>query len=128
MHVPRIATAVALASLIGGGAAYAASRTTEPGVVYPVKTTLTPAGITIAKDKFTRNGNARYPRGAVIRYVITNRTTKRLIVQIWTVKTKPIPPGGHDSILVNWNYRGRFVYRQLAGKIPLGATRYVSIF
>jgi hypothetical protein len=64
----------------------------------------------------------------VIRYVITNRTTKRLIVQIWTVKTKPIPPGGHDSILVNWNYRGRFVYRQLAGKIPLGATRYVSIF
>jgi hypothetical protein len=128
MHVPRIATAVALASLTGGGAAFAAPQTTEPGVVYPVKTTLTPAGITIAKDKFTRKGNARYPRGAVIRYMITNRTTKRLVVQIWTTRTKPIAPGGHDSILVNWNYRGRFVYRQLAGKTPLGATRYVSIF
>jgi hypothetical protein len=96
--------------------------------VYPVKTTLTLKGVTIAKDKFTRNGNARYPRGAVIRYMITNRTTKRLTVQIWTVKTKPIAPGGHDSILVNWNYRGRYVYRELAGKTPVGATRYVTIF
>jgi hypothetical protein len=128
MHVPRIATAVALASLIGGGAASAAPQTTEPGVVYPVKTTLTPTGATIAKDKFTRNGNARYPRGAVIRYMITNRTSKRLVFQIWTVKTKPIAPGGHDSVLVNWNYRGRYVYRQLAGKTPLGATRYIRIF
>src|SRR5882757_8469014 len=98
MHAPRIATAIALASLSGAGAAAAAPETTEPGQVYPVKTTLTTAGVTIAKDKFTRNGNARYPRGAVIRYMITNRTTKRLTVQIWTVKTKPIPPGGHDSI------------------------------
>jgi hypothetical protein len=128
MHVPRIATAVALASLTGGGAALAAPLTTEPGVVYPVKTTLTPKGVTIARDKFTRNGNSRLPRGAVIRYVITNRTSKRLVFQIWTVKTKPIAPGGHDSILVNWNYRGRFAVRQLAGKTPLGATRYVVIF
>jgi hypothetical protein len=128
MHVPRIAAAVALASLAGGTAAFAAPETTEPGVVYPVKTTLTPTGVTIAKDKFTRNGHARYPRGAVIRYMITNRTTKRVTVQIWTVKTKPIAPGGHDSILVNWNYRGRYVYRELAGKTPVGATRYVTIF
>src|SRR5882762_951174 len=110
MHVTRIATAVALASLTGGGAAFAAPQTTEPGVVYPVKTTLTPAGITIAKDKFTRKGNARYPRGAVIRYMLTNRTTKRLVVQIWPTRTNPSAPGGHDSILVNWHYRGRFVY------------------
>jgi hypothetical protein len=128
MHVPRIATAVAFASLACGSAASAAPQTTEPGQVYPVKTTLTLKGVTIAKDKFTRNGNVRYPRGAVIRYEITNRTNKRLVLQIWTTKTKPIAPGGHDSFLVNWNYRGRFVYRQLAGKTPLGPTRYVTIF
>jgi hypothetical protein len=29
---------------------------------------------------------------------------------------------------VNWNYRGRYVYRQLAGKRVVGATRYVRIF
>jgi hypothetical protein len=128
MHAPRIALVAALTSLAGGGAALAAPRTTEPGQVYPVKTTLTPTGVTIAKDKFTRNGNARYPRGAAIRYMITNRTTKRLVFQVWTVRTKPIPPGGHDAILVNWNYRGRFVYRALVGKKPLGATRFISIF
>jgi hypothetical protein len=128
MHLTRIATAAVLASLAGTSAAFAAPATTEPGVVYPVRTTLTPTGVMIAKDKFTRNGNARYPRGAVIRYMITNRTTKRLVLQIWTVKTKPIKPGGHDSILVNWNYRGRFLYRELAGKTPFGPTRYVTIF
>ena len=120
--------ALALASLVGAGAALAAPQTTTPGQVYPVKTILTPKGVKIAKDKFTRHGNARYPRGAVIRYMITNRTTRRLVVQIWTVKTKPIAPGGHDSVLVNWNYRGRYVYRQLAGKRVVGATRYVRIF
>jgi hypothetical protein len=128
MHAPRIATIVALASLAGGGTAFAASQTTEPGQVYPVKTTLTRKGVTIAKDKFTRHGVARYPRGAAIRYVITNRTGKRVVFQIWTVKTKPIAPGGHDTILVNWNYRGRFVYRALAGKKTVGATRHIRIF
>jgi hypothetical protein len=128
MRAATLAIALAFGSYAGASAALAAPRTTEPGVVYPVKTTLTPKGVTIAKDKFTRHGNARYPRGAVIRYMITNRTTRRLVVQIWTVKTKPIKPGGHDSVLVNWNYRGRYVYRQLAGKRVVGATRHIRIF
>jgi hypothetical protein len=128
MHARILATVLVLAAPVGAGAALAAPQTTTPGRVYPVKTILTPKGVKIAKDKFTRHGIARYPRGAVIRYMITNRTTRRLVVQIWTVKTKPIAPGGHDSVLVNWNYRGRYVYRQLAGKRVVGATRYVRIF
>ena len=128
MHAPKLATALVLASCVSAGAAMAAPQTTEPGQVYPVKATLTPTGVVIAKDKFTRNGVARYPRGAAIRYLITNRTTKRLVLQIWTVRTKPIAPGGHDSMLINWNYRGRFVYRELIGKKTFGTTRYVRIF
>lgn len=128
MKTLKLGTALVLASLAGAGAAGATPQTTTPGQVYPVKTTLTPAGIKIAKDKFTRNGNTRYPRGAVIRFMITNTTTKRLVVQIWTVKTKAIAPGGHDSLLINWNYRGRYLYRQLVGKTTFGTTRYVSIF
>jgi hypothetical protein len=120
--------ALAAAAIGTALAAAPAGATTTPGVVYIVKATMTPAKIVIAKDRLTRNGMPRYPRGAVIRYAITNTTAKTLVFQMWSQKTLAIKPGHKDSVLVNWNYRGRFPFRMLYHGKPFGSTGYVTIY
>jgi hypothetical protein len=118
-----VVLAAALAAIAPPGPA-----TTEPGVVYPVKVAIMDTKILIQKDKFTRNGVSRLPRGAQIRYEITNKGTKPYVFQIWRTKTNAIRPGGHDSFLVNWNYRGRYVYRTLLRGRPAGPKGLIIIF
>jgi hypothetical protein len=105
------------------------SGTTVPGVVYPVKTLVTDTHISISKDKFTRHGVTRWPRGAQIRFEITNKGSKRYVLQIWSERTLPMRPhGGHDSMLVNWNYRGKYLYRTLVNGKPAGPKGWILIF
>jgi hypothetical protein len=110
--------------------ASAAPATTTPGVVYVVKVTLTNSSITIPKDKFSLHSPyPRLPRGAVIRYAITNKGTRAYTFKMWdTVTTVLKPHGGRDSFLVNWNYRGRYAYETLYHGKPAGPHGFVTVF
>jgi hypothetical protein len=128
MRMPMLATALMLALGASSGVALAAPATTAPGQVYTIKTTMLPTGVVIAKDRFTRkDGTPSWPRGATIRYSITNKTTKTLALKLWIATTKPIAPGGHTNVLINWIYRGRFLYQELDGKKLVGAPHYLVI-
>ena len=120
------ATAATASTLAGGASAH--PQTTTPGVVYVVKTIITDNSFKITRDKFTRNGVTRWPRGAEIRFALVNKGTKTYVVEIWGEKTNPIRPGKHDSMLVTWNYRGRFTYRTLYRGKPTSVKGYVVIF
>ncbi len=105
-------------------------ETTTPGQLYIVKVTVTDTAIRVPKDQFTRNGITRYPRGAEIRYAVTNLGSRPYIFEIWGARTAPIKAhGGKDSVLVAWNRRGTFLYRTLlaSGK-PAGPKGIVVIF
>jgi hypothetical protein len=106
----------------------AAVQTTAPGQVYIVKMTVTDKTIQIAKDKFSIGDEARYPRGAAIQYKVTNKGTRPYSVKIWASTTGVIRPGRFDTVLVNWNYRGRFLYLSLYRGKPAGPKGYVTIF
>jgi hypothetical protein len=109
--------------------AAASPETTTPGQLYVVKVTVTDKTISIPKDQFTRNGVTRYPRGALIRYVVTNLGTRSYAFEIWGASTGPIRPRGHNTVLVAWNRRGTFIYRTLiAGGRPAGPKGIVQIF
>jgi hypothetical protein len=135
--IPRTAATIGAlaATLVGGATGVSASpaaaarpQTTVPGVVYEVAVTLTPTRTTVARDKLTRNGQPRYPRGAIIRYAVRNTTGKTLMFEVWGARTRPIKPGHRDTILVNWNYRGKFRYRAVFQGHTLGTGGYVTIF
>lgn len=113
---------------LAGALASAAAATTRPGVVYPIKVVLSDKSISIAKDLFTRGTVARYPRGAIIRYVVTNKGSKPYVFKVWGTATGPIKPGGRDSLLVNWNYRGTYTYLTLYRGRPAGPRGRVEIF
>jgi hypothetical protein len=87
-----------------------------------------PSGVVIAKDRFTtKDGTPSWPRGATIRYSITNKTKQTLALKIWIATTKPIAPGGHTFVVINWIYRGRYFDQELRGTKLVGAARYLVI-
>jgi hypothetical protein len=128
MQLSKLTAAVVAVIWAATGVALGAPATTAPGKVYTIKTTMLPAGVTIASDRFTlKNGTPSWPRGATIRYSITNKTKHTLRLKLWIAKTKPIPPGGHVYVTINWIYRGRFLYQELDGKKLVGTPHYLVI-
>jgi hypothetical protein len=116
--------------LLATGAQSAAARpeTTAPGVVYTIKVVITDSSILFAKDKFSRNGVPAYPRGGVIHYEILNNGKRPYALKVWDEVTSPIPPRGHGSMLVNWNFRGLFGYATLYHGKPAGPRGRIVIF
>jgi hypothetical protein len=109
-----LAVSVALVAAIAVPAAvHARPQTTTPGVIYVIKTPVDDKGIHIPKDKFTRNGVTRYPRGALIRYEFINKGTKPYAVRMWGTTTTAIKPGRMEIRLVNWAYRGEYTYARI---------------
>jgi hypothetical protein len=107
-------TAAAIAAgAIVPGALTARPQTTTPGVIYVIKTPVDEKGIHIPKDKFTRNGVTRYPRGAIIRYEFVNRGKRPYAVRMWGADTVVMKVGGHAALLVNWQYRGDYTYARI---------------
>jgi hypothetical protein len=106
------AAAVAAGAVVPA-ALTAAPETTTPGVIYVIKTPVDEKGIHIPKDKFTRNGVTRYPRGAIIRYEFVNRGKRPYAVRMWGADTVVMKVGGHATMLVNWQYRGEYTYARL---------------
>jgi hypothetical protein len=109
-----LAVSVALVAAIAVPAGvHARPQTTTPGVIYVIKTPVDDKGIHIPKDKFTRNGVTRYPRGALIRYEFVNKGTKPYAVRMWGTTTTVIKPGRMEIRLVNWAYRGDYTYARI---------------
>jgi hypothetical protein len=113
---------------VSPSAAPAKRMTTEPGVIYKVPVTLEGTTVTIAKDQFWRNGKSRWPRGAVIQFVITNKTDSTKALQIWSSRSAPIQPGKSKVVLMLWIYRGNFAYYMLSHGKKFGEKGRVTIF
>jgi hypothetical protein len=110
------------------GAALARPQTTKPGIVYTVTVILTDTRITLTHRAKGTLGLSRLPRGAIIRYEIVNRGSRPYVFRIWSSETAPIRPRKRDSILVNWNYRGRFVYKTIYRGKPFGPKGTVIVY
>jgi hypothetical protein len=116
------------ASLVVSGAS-AAPRTTEPAALTQVAVKITDKAVIIARDKYTRGSTTRYPRGAIIDFVITNRGTRYYKAEllligkyafskyeqhIRSVKTPAAAaPGGTIHLKVNFYFRSKFELRAL---------------
>jgi len=122
------ALAACVFAVAGSSTAPAGPMTTEPGVIYKVKVTLEGKNVSIAPDRFSRHGEPRYPRGAVIQYVITNKTKETKALQMWSLKSAPIKPGKHKVLLMLWIYRGHFAYDMLSHGKKYGEKGVVTIF
>jgi len=131
--VVLVACAVALPA--GAG-----SKTTAPDTPYMVPVSITDKGITI-HDKFTKGATTRYPRSAIIEFVITNKGTAphavRLALLTKHAFTKyeqkitnisagsPIAPGKRRKFSINFYYRGSFALEVLSGSKPRASAQIV---
>jgi len=115
MEPMRNAFAVTGAALVAATVVPAATparpQTTTPGVIYVLKTLVDDKGVHMPKDKYTKNGITRYPRGAEIRYEFTNKGSKPYAVHVWGADTVVMKAnGGHATMFINWQYRGDYHY------------------
>jgi len=54
-----------------------------------------------------------YPRGAEVRYDVSNRGRRAYSLDILGSVTGRLAPGRGTTMLVSWTHRGRFVFRAL---------------
>ena len=111
--------ATLLGILLAAGAS-GAPGTTKPGIVYRVPVALTDARITVRHKK--------YVRGAVIRYVVRNKGTRPYRFIIVGIGTRVLRPGKGQNVLINWNYRGRFLYKTTYRGRNTGLKGFITIF
>ena len=131
MQAMKAAFALAGAALVAAalaGATQARPETTKPGVIYVLQVPVDDKGVHLPKDKFTRNGITRYPRGAEIRFEFTNKGTKPYAVHVWAVDTIVMKPGRHASMFVNWQYRGDYHYWRILRGHRLSPVGTIIIF
>jgi hypothetical protein len=130
------------AAAVLAGAAVAAPRTTEPAAITQVKVSVTDKGVAIAKDKFTKGKLTRYPRGAIIDFVIQNKGSKPYQAELLlagkhdfskyesattSVRTKPVKPGTIAHLKINFYFRSKFLLQSLLkGKTQASAP--ITIF
>lgn len=124
--VRLLAVTVALIVVGVAGSSHAARGTTVPGLLYVVNVTLTDNKIQLSHK--SDRSLTKLPRGAYIRYAITNRGTRRYVFRIWATQSAPVRPGRKDSLVINWNYRGRFAYLMLFRGRPVGPKGYITIY
>jgi hypothetical protein len=130
-------------TLVVSGAG-ATPQTTEPAVLTQVPVTIADKGVTITPDQYTRGSTARFPRGAIIDFVIKNRgthfykarltLTSHYVFSKYERKARTITtdtaakPGGTIHLKINFYFRGKFALQaQLAGKTH-GAAAPIVIF
>lgn len=135
-----------LAALLGFGivsTAGAAPRTTAPAALTQVKVSITDKAVLIARDKFTQGSLTRYPRGAIIDFLITNRGTKAYRAQLLltgqhnftkyenkgtSVTSPAVAPGRKAHLRINFYFRSRFALLALLGGKRHGELARILIF
>ena len=115
-----IAVTIAAAGIVGARRSHA---TTAPGVVSVSKLLITDDAVKIRIRRHTWSSVAHYPRGAEVRYDVSNRGTRTYRLDILGSVTGRLAPGRQTTILVAWTHRGRFVFRAL----PKGARMVVVV-
>jgi hypothetical protein len=128
MAIRSLVVVAAALTLTGAasGTGGAAPATTRPGVLYVVSVMLTDTKIVLSHK--SDRSLTRMPRGAYIRYVVKNMGTRPYAFRIWATTTPPLRPGHRDTLVVNWNYRGRYVYLILHSGKPVGPKGYITIY
>jgi len=140
-RVARFVLACAIGLLCVGATAATAPATTAPGVLNHVKVIITDTAILIPKDQFVqKDGITRYPRGALIEFVFTNKGSKPISIQL-AVQSKvkfnglvkaasigpPIKPGQVRHFQVNFFFRGDFALKSVIGG-KVAVVRPIIIF
>ena len=110
------ATASAIAAT-GLGGANGSRATTAPGVVSVSKLVITDHAVMVRIRRHRWSSAVHYPRGAEVRYDVSNRGTRAYSLDILGSVTGRLAPGRQTTILVAWTHRGKFVFRAL----PRGA-------
>ena len=126
--LPAAAAVIALLPVTFVPGAHARPQTTTPGVIYIVKTLVTDKKVEIARDRFTRHGVSRLPRGAQIRYAITNKGTRPYALKVWETTSEVMKPGRHSAVFINWQFRGTYRYVLLYHGKPAGPKGIIVIF
>jgi hypothetical protein len=121
----------------------AAPSTTAPDTPFRIDVVLTDGSVKIERDRFTaRDGTTRYPRGALIDFVIKNEGTHaqtarlKLLSQHYFSRSErrqdaipvgksPIRPGQVRHLAINFYFRGSFALQLMAGARPRASARIV---
>ncbi|MFL5925848.1 MAG: hypothetical protein ACJ77E_02820 [Gaiellaceae bacterium] len=112
--IARACTAGAIAIAAAGIAGASGSRaTTAPGVVSVSKLVITDHAVMIRIRRNTWASVVRYPRGAEVRYDVSNRGRRAYSLDILGSVTGRLAPGRQTTMLVSWTHRGKFVFRAL---------------
>ena len=98
-----LALAVLALALLPGAAAAARPATTTRGVEYRVDV--------IIKERRVSVDHARFARGAMIRYHVTNLGKRRYRFVAGRIKSGAVRPWKMVKVLVPWDYRGRYVVK-----------------
>jgi hypothetical protein len=116
--IVRAVAAIAVTIAAGGiGGANGSRATTAPGVVSVSKLVITDRAVMIRVRRHTWSSVVHYPRGAEVRYDVSNRGTRAYSLDILGSVTGRLGPGRQTTLLVAWTHRGKFVFRAL----PKGA-------
>jgi hypothetical protein len=142
----RPAVALTLAFLAACAVALpvdAIPSTTAPDQPYRINVVLTDGTVKIERDRFTaRDGTTRYPRGALIDFIIKNEGKQahtarlKLLSQHYfssfevrqdaiPVGKTPIRPGQVRQLAINFYFRGSFALQLMAGARPRASARIV---
>jgi hypothetical protein len=126
----RLAQLWLLSATVAGASLLAstARATTVPGVLYTVTATITDRSITLSHKSKGTLGLHRLPRGSSIRYRVINNGARPYVFEIWGARSAPIRPHKTDTMLVNWTYRGRYLYRILYHGRAVGPSGYITVF
>ena len=139
-----------LAAMTQAGVAGATSSTTVPGGQYEIRATITDSSLTLSPirggSKYIHSGGhaATFPRGIVVRFIFTNKGTKKYLPALHLLNasnTNPyeklktlfpaqrvIGPGGHVDIVANFYFRGPFALETLLDRKPHGKKVQITVY
>jgi hypothetical protein len=107
-----VSVAAASAAIVIGDTR-AVRATTMPGVLSVSKLVITDHAMMVRIRRHKWASVVHYPRGAEVRYDVSNRGTRPYSLNILGSVTGRLAPGRRAPILVYWGRRGTFVFRAL---------------
>jgi hypothetical protein len=147
---PACVSAIALIALAASGAT--ATATTAPGTAFTVRATMTDGALVLIPTKgathyqrfiFQDGHVAKFPRGAVIRFVILNKGSKPYLPgmrvtdasnrnpyetqQNLYTASRVVPPGARIDFTFVFTYRGGFSLQTLLHRKPVGKPVKITV-
>src|SRR5258708_34902126 len=130
--------------VVSGVTATSVTATTAPGTVVEVPVLVDGPKITVKPDQFTLNGQTRFPRGAIVDFLVKNAGTEATSVQIAilgevhfygaghiakvTRAGAPIKPGKSKHFQVAFFFRGTFALESVSASHTIIAQHQIIVF